>query len=242
MKNFEIQGLNIWVNDVIENPNSLLWHNESFVDMTVTSVSSTDYLKYILAKSFKDLFGNAIKAMDHGEKFTRKTVKMSYNTEMAKRLIKEQETKPEWTIAVDRMQEWKENHKDWYRMQPCLPSSAEILQFLPTLSDLSLSLDEAVLCYKAARTAEKTLNGSNLDKFCIELKPMLNCEHRNDWANFKNDLYAELNLLQMNEINQLCKIEVESSRLCLDRQDAEECYLSAATALWFENYANNVKF
>ena len=126
-------------------------------------------------------------------------------------------------------QEFKTTH---HEEQLCLPSSSELCQVIMdrmSKCDISLSLEECVQGYKAASEALKAILNSDLDQYCIEVKIMLNVEHKEEYDQFVKRTMEELKIpTRADFVNRLVtefgfpEQSITRSRLCLDRSKCHD--------------------
>ena len=179
---------------------------------------TTVYFKYIAASYAKDFFKNKIQELDQDNTYMRvrevedvdpetfEKAKEDYKINFAKLIV----------LANAEIHKWQEDHNSYYRMQPSLPSSSKYAYLFDL--DLDVTLEEAIQGYKSANEALKSIDNSQLDKYCTELKPMLNYEHRDEYEKFKKEIYTKYGLLSDSEIKEtLKKVKIFKTRLSLDR-------------------------
>lgn len=191
----------------------------------------TPYLRYILFNYTKDFFKRAISILDINNDYLKvryeedvdseyfKTIKNNYYNENIKAFQKIEKEK----------KSWMENHMDFYRMQPCLPSKSNynfLFKKLENNFDLIVSkmtLTEAIQGYKASNEQLKTIENKDLDKYCSESKPMLNYEHRDEYNTAIKEIYKKYNIMTDDELRESCsKTNVKKTRLSLDRSKCKD--------------------
>lgn len=183
------------------------------------------YTKYVIANFAKEFFKSKIKELDVNHEYNRITgCVMEVAREDVDKWKEEnisEETKAKYESLL---KEWRDEHKDYYRMQPCLPSSENFAKFEPEEKNFEgLTLNDAIQGYKAANETLKTIKNSDLDEYCIEIKPMLNYEHRQEYNDFVASLKSKLGIPTDDEIKRLLpEKEITKYRISLDRKPCED--------------------
>ena len=194
-------------------------------------IKETPYLKYLVANYFKDFFKNAINILDLNNDFMH----IRYEEDVTKEdFLKAKEEYYNRNIeSFEKFKKEKENfyneHKDYYRIQPCLPPSSNYNFLFDYLNNNfntiieNLTLENCIQGYKASNEILKSIDNKDLDKYCTEAKPMLNYEHRDEYNNFIDSLYKKYNLLTDSEIKESCpKNRIKKTRLSLNRSKCED--------------------
>ena len=193
----------------------------------------TVYSLYVIANFAKDLFRKKIEELDQENKFIRISKKEGIPKEVidkAKELYKVV-FKDKLAQLDDIKRKWREEHPEYYRMQPCLKPSYLLLNPInenldPTFYELidSMTLKEAVDAYKSVNQFLKSIPNKDLDPYCTELRPMLNYEYKDKYDDMIAQAHKDLDLIPQSEWIESLPIPisiVESKRLALDRQPAE---------------------
>lgn len=186
------------------------------------SLQSTTYFKYLAANFAKDFFKRKIDSLDNEHLFMRQNVVEDVDPKVFETAKSEYYEKySEFiTLADNEKKKWRDDHKHFYRMQPSLPSSAQYADLFNF--DFEMSLEEAVQGYKSAHETLKLIENSDLDKWCTELKPMLNYEHRDEYNKAMDEINKKFNILSDIEIKKKLPItKVTKKRLSLNRQKCE---------------------
>lgn len=200
----------------------------------------TIYYRYIIAKFCKEFFKNTINYFDIGKnEYFKESFKEGINdNEYQRKLLKyTEENLDDINKIYQELEDWKNNHLDYYRSQPSLPDSSIIINnFIPNgdlskfdyakfVSENNISVEDAINMYKSCNEFLKFINESNpnpLDKYCVVNKLMLNYEHRNEYNEFKSNLYKRYNILSPEELKASLPIrKIRKTRLSLNRQKAD---------------------
>lgn len=187
------------------------------------------YLDYVIANFAKEFFKEKILKLDKNGLYVKRTIveevpKEDLDFELSKFSKENNE-------LSSRKKEWANNHKDYYRIQTCLPSSNIFQKLLPSIT--ILSAEDAVQGYKRSNEILKLIPNTSLDEYCIEKRPMLNYEHREEYNNFVVEQQKILKIPTTEELlNSLLKKSVEKTRISLDRS---KCVNNE----FYENYQNS---
>lgn len=197
------------------------------------------YFKYLIANDAKKFFKAKISSLDVDHNFMRENIVEDVDPnsfEIAKLKYYEKNSEA-IRLANEEKEKWKDEHKHFYRMQPSLPSSVKYSNLFNF--DINLSLNEAIQGYKLANEVLKSINNSNLDPWCTELKPMLNYEHRDEYNKAMENINKKFNILSDKEIKKtLPLVKVTKTRLSLDRQ---KCNDPSAFKSYLKNIFDNIK-
>lgn len=184
---------------------------------------TTVYFKYIAANYAKELFKNKIIELDKENIYTKvnevedvdlklfQITKLQYEESNAKNIA----------LANAEKDQWKHEHLHYYRIQPSLPTST-IYKHLFVLPD-NLSLDDAVQGYKLCNEILKSIDNSELDKYCIETKLMLNYEYRDEYRKAMDEIDDKYGILTDSKIKEkLPKVKVNKVRISMNRQKCSD--------------------
>lgn len=204
--------------------NNFLFENEK----------ATAYLRYIAGNFAKDYFKGKIEKLDTSNIYIK--VQEVQDIDPADVEKEKDKYKPQMKLVEDELKAWRDKHKDYYRMQPSLPTSSIYSEFIP---DISCSLEEAVQGYKGSNALLKLITNNDLDKFCIETKPMLNAEHKEEYNNTKQFFKDYYKIPSDEDIkNSLTKKNIVKSRLSLNRQPVEN---EALINKFLEEFTENLR-
>ena len=209
----------------------------------------TPYFNYVFANAAKEYFKNKIDQYDKEGTFMRRTEVEGIRTEVidkAKALYRAIFKNQLEKIDAEK-ENWKKEHADYYRQQTCLPSSSYVQTIIDEINneldsrlkkfesdDINDLLDFAIQGYKAANEMLKNIPNSDLDKYCTEIRPMLNIEHKEDWTNFTASLPEKYGIPTEEEYIESIHLPVETivkKRLSLNRKPCEN---GTAFGLYFD--------
>ena len=191
---------------------------------------STAYFKYIAANFTKDFFKNLIQKLDTNHEYVKQSEVLGINQDDFDKLKYQyhKDNAETFKLIEKEQEQWKEDHKDFYRLQPSLPSSSKYKELFlnvdfflseEELNNLNISLEDAIQGYKFSNEILKTIDNKSLDKFCTEIKPMLNYEHRNKYTEAMTNIIHNHGLLTDNELKETMEeTTIIKSRLSLNRQ------------------------
>lgn len=178
------------------------------------------YSEYLLGNWAVEFFKDKIQKLDVENIYNRKseTLGMDPKDVKAFKLSPEYcDKEAQWKIL---MKEWQMDHQNYYRTQPCLPSSPLLDNF--TLSYPDISLEEAIQGYKAAKELLKSISNESLNPYCVEMRPMLNAEHREEYQKYSNMIKKKIGMPTDEEINSMLpEKKCIKYRLSLNRQKSD---------------------
>lgn len=184
---------------------------------------STPYFTYIAASQAKEAFKNLIKKLDVFNQFFKQSIAEDVDPDAFEKAKKEWKSKNADRIALAEAakDQWRAENSHLYRMQPSLPSSSQYDNLFDFAIE-GLSLDEAIQGYKSANEALKIVDGPDLDPYCIELKPMLNSEHKPVYDAAMEEINKKYEILTDREIKAtLPLVNVVKTRLSLSREKSQ---------------------
>ena len=175
----------------------------------------TSYIEYLTAKFAVDFFKNKILELDNDEIYTRNNIKTIVDPEYYK--------SDEWISKDEKLNQeklnWKDLHKNYYREQPCLPSSSDLEIFIPNIE--IVDCQNAVQGYKASNEFLKSIPNSDLDQFCTEIQIKLNYEHKEEYDKFVEEMKKKLKIPSKEYLMENHSIEISKKRLALNRAHSE---------------------
>lgn len=180
------------------------------------------YEKYVTANKAKEFFKQLIIKLDESHKYYKiSSEPVYYVSEEDLEKYKIENYEREIQLIKNEIKEWRAEHKDYYRIQPCLPSSCWIDHIILSINtdNINITLEEAVQGYKKANEELKKIQNSDLDEYCTETKPMLNYEHKEEYNKFVSSLYEKYNVPTDSKLKEILPktIVKNPGRLSLDR-------------------------
>lgn len=203
----------------------------------------TVYLQYISANFAKNYFKSKIEELDVTNIYvSSKEILGISETDFEEAKEKYDDKKK---LMDEKLKTWKEEHIEYYRVQTCLPTSSEYSICIPDISLINDSLEheitlyDAVQGYKCANAILKLIKNSDLDKYCIDNKLMINKEHSEEYKKIKQQYKEQFNIPSDEEIKStLTEKLITKTRLCLNRLPAEN---NIAIDIFLEKFVNNIK-
>ena len=213
---------------------------ENIKEFLLENNCDNPYFNYILLNQASEFFKHKIKKNDTNNLYYRMTTKLEVSTDRIN-AFKEENFASELKSIEEDKKNWRDKHLSFYRIQKCLLSiSDDIVPLSISLND-SINFEDLNLYiqgYKAANQKLKEINNSDLDKYCIDSKPMLNYEHKEEYNNFVNELYSKYNIPSNEEIREQLEPKNEIKyRLCLDRS---KCYDFTPFELYYNLMKNKI--
>lgn len=195
------------------------------------NLKTTSYFKYVAVNFMKEYFKDLIQSLDtNHDYFKLSTVTgIDPNEFNALKDNYHKEHADVFKLIEEDKKAWREEHKDFYRIQPSLPSSNKYKEiflnsdFFVNLKNINsndnITLDEAIQGYKYSNELLKTISNESLDRFCTELKPMLNYEHKSEYNEAVIEITHKHGLLTDQELKETLKeTTFTKTRLSLNRQ------------------------
>ena len=191
---------------------------------------------YILANYAADWFLERIKELDKDHQYNRISGEVEVLSDEALKIAEKlydiviHDGYPGYNEALEnKRKELKELHPEWWRTQPSLPNMMSLYKMI-NISYFdnyknTITIEEAIQGYKAAKDILKEINNDDLTPFCTETKTMLNYEFKKEYdeeINKVKEFYHIPDKKEWIENLNLPKIKKTKTRMSLDRQPCSD--------------------